>query len=305
MTSWKGKSRGGLFGHQFFAFILKHLNISLAYFILRFVAFYFLLFSPGSFKALYLFYRNRFGQSRLKIILSVYRHYITFGQVLLDKVSLVSGFDADYTFTPFGLEFIEEIVQKDRGGLIISSHFGGWESSGFAFDGVGPKPKILMLEAEHERIRHFMERTTSGQPKLDIISIKPDLSHIIKIGSTLRKRGLICLHGDRFLEGSKTIRVEFMGKPALFPVGPFAMAVKFNVPVSFVFCIKRNKREYDCIVTNTYDPSELSQAKNRQEKIAFLARQYVKSLENMVLKYPTQWFNFYDFWNEAAENPSI
>jgi predicted LPLAT superfamily acyltransferase len=32
-----------------------------------------------------------------------------------------------------------------------------------------------------------------------------------------------------------------------------------------------------------------------------LISQYSKSLEKIVLKYPRQWFNFYDFWKLNSE----
>ena len=41
MSSWKGKTRGGLFGYKFFISILKYSGLSVAYFFLRFVVIYF------------------------------------------------------------------------------------------------------------------------------------------------------------------------------------------------------------------------------------------------------------------------
>ena len=40
---------------------------------------------------------------------------------------------------------------------------------------------------------------------------------------------------------------------------------------------------------------------HRGERIVrfeYLGKQYVTELEAIVKKYPHQWFNYYDFWNE-------
>ena len=37
---------------------------------------------------------------------------------------------------------------------------------------------------------------------------------------------------------------------------------------------------------------------NEDEAIDMAVKQYVKLLEDILLKYPNQWFNFYNFWEE-------
>ena len=45
MSSWQGKSRGTHLGYRIFVWILKSFGVQPAYFLLRFVAFYYFLFS--------------------------------------------------------------------------------------------------------------------------------------------------------------------------------------------------------------------------------------------------------------------
>ena len=37
---------------------------------------------------------------------------------------------------------------------------------------------------------------------------------------------------------------------------------------------------------------------NEDEAIDMAVKQYVKLLEDILLEYPNQWFNFYNFWEE-------
>ena len=52
------------------------------------------------------------------------------------------------------------------------------------------------------------------------------------------------MHADRFLEGNKTLTANFLGEQARFPMGPFLLASKFKVPVSFVFAVKESNLHY-------------------------------------------------------------
>ncbi len=44
MPGWSGKSKGGALGYRFFIVLIRHTSLSLTYFFIRIVAFYYLLF---------------------------------------------------------------------------------------------------------------------------------------------------------------------------------------------------------------------------------------------------------------------
>ena len=91
--------------------------------------------------------------------------------------------------------------------------------------------------------------------------------------------------------------MEFMGKNALFPEGPFYLAAKFKVPVSYVFAMKESKFHYHFFAT----PSKVYETPSRKinDKILKpLLKDYIAAFENALRKYPKEWFNYYKFWNE-------
>ena len=99
------------------------------------------------------------------------------------------------------------------------------------------------------------------------------------------------MHADRFVKGSKVVNRNFMGEEADFPVGPFTIATKFKVPVSFVFAMKESESHYHLSATpsRVYDQDENA-----------LITDYVNELEKKVKKYPEQWFNYYQFWKKTG-----
>ena len=68
--------------------------------------------------------------------------------------------------------------------------------------------------------------------------------HIYQISEALQKNEFVCIHADRFIEGNRTVKMDFLGKAADFPVGPFVLAARLQVPVSFVFALKESKLHY-------------------------------------------------------------
>ncbi|MGK7389884.1 MAG: LpxL/LpxP family acyltransferase [Candidatus Cyclobacteriaceae bacterium M2_1C_046] len=287
MPSWKGKTRGGLLGYQIFIFILKKSGLKAAYGLLRLVAAYFVLFAPSATKNIYSYFRNVHHYGFIKSVIAVYKNFYVFGQTLLDKVAVIAGVQNKFTYTFDGEEYLLEFKKRNTGGMLISAHLGNWEIAGFLLKRIDMRVNIVMFEAEHERIKKYMEGIMKNE-SVNIIPIKNDLSHIFLISKALRNKEIICMHGDRFMEGSKVAVRNFMGRDAYFPLGPFSIATKLNVPVTFVYAVKSSADHY-------YFSSTPVIEKGTSE--VELLDQYVKTLEEKVKQHPLQWFNYYDFWS--------
>jgi len=147
-----------------------------------------------------------------------------------------------------------------------------------------------LYDEEHNQIKDYL-KGVAGEATVNIIPIKDDLSHIIAIKNALSAGELITMHGDRFREGNRTIEMEFLGMKAEFPIGPFLLATKFKVPVSFVFCVKESKYHYHLFAS----PGKM------YTSIDDLAQDYKLGLEKKVWVYTLHWNNYYTFWNEKSE----
>jgi predicted LPLAT superfamily acyltransferase len=119
---------------------------------------------------------------------------------------------------------------------------------------------------------------------------------LFEIKKALENKEIIAFHGDRFIEGNKTVMIPFLGKPALFPLGPWQIAASFKKPVSFVFSIKETRKSYRFFATPIKMITKVNNHRNRDEMIVSSIKDYVYEFEKMVRKYPLQWYNYYDFW---------
>lgn len=294
MAEWKGKTRGGLTGYKIFIAILRYPGLSFAYFLLYFVALYYFIFAPGSFRDIFSFYRKRLYYSFLKSVFSVYRNYYQFGQVILDKIASMGGLGAKFTFDFEGEQYLRKMVSAGSGGLLISAHIGNFEMAGHMLERLNTRVNILMVDAEHQKIKEYL--TSFTRKSFNIIPISEDNSHIYSISAALKNHEIICMHGDRFMPGSKTVTVKFLGEKAQFPTGPFYLAMKYAVPVSFVFAMKDSKKHYHFYATEPALYAQQSSPARRDEMLKKIISEYILSVEEKIHKYPFQWFNYYNFW---------
>lgn len=293
MPQWQGKSKGSPLGYKIFVFVCRTFGVMPAYFLLRFVALYYFLFSWTSSGFIYRYFRFHHHQSWLRATLNVYQNYYVFGQTILDKIIVMAGIGNKFTFHFDGIENLQEIVKRGKGGILLSAHVGNWEAGGHLLQHLNTCINVVMFDGELQRIKSYLDEVTGGR-KFNVIVIKEDMSHVYAIGEALRNNELICLHADRYMEGNKTRTVDFLGGKAKFPEGPFALAAAFKVPVSIVFAFKETSTHYH------FYGSSLIQQEDGEQKGKFAERlihTFVQDVEQKVKQFPEQWFNYYKFWD--------
>lgn len=299
MASWSGKSKGGKFGYVFFILLLKYTNIKIVYFFIRLVAFYFLIVSNKN--PIRYYFEKIHGYGKLKTIVSIYQNYYLLGQVLIDKISVLSGYKNPFTYDFEGEEFLRKMAEDKKGGLLIGAHIGNWEIAGQLLKRIDIKVNIVMYEAEHKSIKAIYNKYNIVN-NATIIPIKDDFSHLFKIKNAFEKHELVVMHGDRFLDNTKTITINFMNKPAKFPVGPFYLASKYKVPISYVYALKETPTHYHFFASKAKQYPYIANKKDWIKNLNNILQDYVVSLEQIIKKYPLQWFNYYYFWNEKIKN---
>jgi len=301
MSSWEGKSKGSVLGYKIFVFFLKNTNIHVAYFILYFVAFYFWLFKKATFKTSLDYFHRIQHFSKVKSFFAIYHQYLVLGKIMLDKTLILSGIKHPFTIEHDGLDNIEAIVKDGKGGMLISSHVGNWETAGQLLERINHTFNIVMVDAEHEKIKEYMGEVMKKK-NFNIIPIKDDMSHIFLIKDALSRNELIVMHGDRYIDQTSAIKMQFMGQTAYFPTGPFFIAAKFNIPITFAFAMKERNTHYHFYASKPIIYKLKGNRQAKDEIIKNLMIKYVQQLEQIITKYPYQWFNFYDFWEFKTNN---
>ncbi|KFF07347.1 LpxL/LpxP family acyltransferase [Flavobacterium reichenbachii] len=289
MSQWDGKSKGTVLGYRIFVFLIKKAGVKAAYGLLYFVASYYFLFLRKNNRASFYYFKERLKFSYFKSKKMVFKSYYTFGQTIIDKIAISAGMRNSFSYEFDGIEILKNLLAEKKGGVLISAHVGNFEiAEHFLGDiDINFQINLVTTDLEHSDIKTYLE-TVTNKPTVKFIIIKEDLSHIFEINAALANNELVCFTGDRYFEGTKSLSEKILGEEANFPAGPFLIASRLKVPVVFVYVMKEANLHYHLYARE-------ATVKHRDEKA--LLKEYISSVENILQKYPLQWFNYFDFWN--------
>ncbi|WP_019001430.1 hypothetical protein [Succinimonas amylolytica] len=188
-------------------------------------------------------------------------------------------------------------AREPDGAILIGAHVGNSEMlRGMNSSCSRKKVSSFMYARQFPR---FMEciRTLNAESGLNIImpeEITPATG--IYLGEKLDAGEWIFIMGDRLLDGdTRSCEVEFLGRKARFPLGPWLLAGIFKKPVYTVHAVKINGA-YQLFFREVGEVR--FSRKNREQDLRSYVESYARFLEELLLQAPYEWFNFFDFWEE-------
>jgi predicted LPLAT superfamily acyltransferase len=296
---WDGASRGGVVGNWIFFAVTRSLGLRAAYTILFPVALYYILFDPTSRRAS-IDYLKRIGYSgRLNLLVKSFRHFLTFGKVLLDKLSMgVCGSDS-FTIEFDGEEHMHSALKQGKGLIILSGHCGNWAAAGQLLRRLEQKINIIAYQGESEKIKKFLSRVFKDHP-FDVIAADGGGDTSLAIIAALNRGEVVAMHADRCFN-EPGIEVDFLGGRASFPKGPFVVAALSSSPVIQTFAMREGLYKYHFYAEPSQNLS-FTKRTEREKNLTSWIGDYAASYEKILKKYPLQWFNFYDFWQGNDSN---
>ncbi len=288
--AWRGGTDGTKWMHRNLVRIVRHVPLRLMYgFVAVFVVPFYFLFSKG-YKPIYHYFNQRLGYRPAKAFFGVYRNFCRFSQVILDRFYMFGGGKFDLQVEKYHL--YQELAEGEPGFMILSAHVGNYELAGFSLVATKKRFNALAFGEEAEAIMENRERLFAGT-NINIIPVKDDLSHLFALNNALDNGESVSFPSDRLLGNQRTVTCEFLGAPAHFPMGPFALAAQRDLPVLTVNVMKESVKRYRVYVNRLQ-----KEGTTRGERINAYVRQYVEHLEEVLRKYPEQWFNYYEFWGD-------
>jgi predicted LPLAT superfamily acyltransferase len=115
---------------------------------------------------------------------------------------------------------------------------------------------------------------------------------------------LLGMLADRRLAHEPADRLEFLGAPAAFPRNPFRLAMILKCKVYFMVGLYLGGNRYAIHLVPLADFSNASTGgdtqSDRDARIAQAQSAYVTLMEKFTRMEIFNWFNFFDFWNDAA-----
>ena len=238
----------------------------------------------------YRYFRQRLGYGCLRASWYTYVNHCLFAQVVVDRFAVFAGkrFKLDID----GYEYFQQLELETKGFVILSSHIGCYEVAGYSLISKSKRFNALVFGGEKATVMKGRQEALS-EHNIRMIPVREDMSHLFIVNEALSNNEIMSMPADRIVGSAKVVKVNFFGETASLPAGPFSVATMNGLDALAVNVMKISAKRYKVYVTRlSYD----TQAPRKQQ-MQQLANCYVEELERRVRQYPSQWFNFYDFWS--------
>lgn len=240
---------------------------------------------------------------------ATFQHIFAFGEATMDKLAAWVGDINESNVRVENIDVFESLIEDGRGGLIIVSHMGNSEVSR-ALGTRRLRGKInALVHTKHSGNFNRLLRQMNPDSAVDLIQVTDVNPSVAMMLSEKIARGeFVVIAGDRtpaVQESSESTSryswIPFLGYPAPFPQGPFILANLLKCPVLTMFCTKQSGKY--TIAFEKFAEKVLLPRNARGDAMDHYIAQYVRHLENHCCATPYQWFNFFDFWNQAGKVP--
>lgn len=195
-----------------------------------------------------------------------------------------------------GFDVFDSLVEQDQGFIMLSSHIGNAEMAGYMLTTPLKRMNAITFPQEKASVRANRDRILETN---NIRLISADgLDWLFTLNAALSDGEIVSIHADRLFGSSKALTVNILGAEAKIPMGPFNLAASRDLPVTASFCMKTGYKSYEAIQYRLDTPE--MEAMSKREKMDYLAARYAATVNEILGKWPLQWYNFFEFWNWAA-----
>lgn len=239
---------------------------------------FYVVFNAKGARAIYRYYRQRLLLGRFQACTGVLWNHLLFGAVVIDRFAAFAG--RKFRFEIENLPIFEELAKGEKGFLMLSSHVGCYELAGYTLVSHNKTFNAVVYEGESETVMKSRAALLTAN-NMRLVPVRPDMSHLFTINAALDRGEIVSMPADRLNGSPKAVRCDLLDAPVSLPRGVFALAKAKEVPMLAVFVMKEGFRRYRIFVHRVDGP-----------------QQFANALQLVLLCYPAQWFNFYDFWNQ-------
>lgn len=196
-----------------------------------------------------------------------------------------------------GMEHVREAMARGRGTILITAHYGSWETAGLAVTAVvGPVTTVArtldnkLLAADLERVR--------AQTGATIVDRRSAARALYK---TLAGNGVIAILPDQAVLPREGVLAPFLGRPAWTTDAPAKLAARLGSTIVFVFCIAdaagRHRFEFE-------DPICVDQLSEEEKEPVKLTTRINDILTRRIAARPELWLWMHDRWKGTATGRS-
>ena len=290
-SRWSGRTDGTPLMQRALIALFKVVPLEVMYVVMALVVPFYMVFNHRGYISMYHFFRKRLGKRPVAAFWHVALNHFCFGQVVLDRFASYAG--VRFRLEIDGNESFLRLCEGSKGFVMLSSHVGNYEQAGYMLHPDSKSYNALVYAGESETVMKGRSSRFNVN-NIRMIPVMNDMSHLFIINNALDNGDIVSMPADRCFGSSKSVTCKFFGAEAQFPLGPFATAVQKEVPALAIMVMKEKTRRYHAFVQQIECDTSLPP---RQQMTA-MAQAFASQLEEVVRRYPHQWYNYYEFWED-------
>ena len=237
--------------------------------------------------------RNHFTIPKI----TTYQHMLSYAQSLADKMSAICDEKSPLKFMINENEDWQEFqkyISQEKGVFLISSHLGNVEAfCAFRDENIKFEKKLhALMEISQNSIFHdFVMEKCQNHSFCLYPTEKMGFNTVMTLYESLCEGDILLMAGDRVSAENpdSTLSGTLLDKKCQLPLGTFKFAKSMKHPVFAIVVLY--------VGHNTYEVN-LKQIDVTQS-LEDMAKQYCDFIEDNLLRFPEQWYNFYDYFKEA------
>lgn len=198
-----------------------------------------------------------------------------------------------------GASTIDDCLAGGRGVIVWTAHVANTEFASRLLELHG-RPVNVARAVEPGNQAEATLRDLMVSERLRVVDMADPLATVVLLGA-LRAGEIVAMQGDRVFRGAG-VELEFFGRPARFPVGPFHIAYAAGVSVVPGLVVRTGWLRYRMVVA---PPIHLDLSEPAAVAVPRALRQAIAFLEAHLQRWPSQWLNFYDFWPATVRSDAV
>ena len=226
------------------------------------------------------------------------RHIEAFSNNIYDRLVAWGGEFRSFHFDHRGSEHLFRLAESGQGGILLGAHLGSFDMPRILAGQHGVVLNALMFTDHAEVITSFFEKLDPTS-SLRVLRLDPTSAQTgFAIKACVDRGEFVGILADRVPPGSheQVETVDFLGRPARFPLSPFLLACTLGCPLLTSMCVRTGEERYEAVV-EVLTEGEKVPRRERTQRARELLERYVATLEDYCRRWPYQWFNFYDYWD--------
>jgi KDO2-lipid IV(A) lauroyltransferase len=193
-----------------------------------------------------------------------------------------------------GIEHVDAAMAGGRGVVSFSAHFGNWEVMTAVMAQLGYPVYMVARELKDPRLDSWVRQVREA---CGIRVIQRGKSPL-RLLNVLKEGGTLAILVDLDTRSGRGVFVDFFGRPAYTPVGPFVLARKTGAALLPVLCYRESLNR----LRISFDaPWEVPRSEDAEADIREAAERATRFLEKRIRERPEQWAWFHKRWKTTPD----